>query len=225
MDNNRNRIETKTTMTIEEYQRFMAQEAEDANWLNDHKYLFYRGTRPFGIPVTLDNNTVVWIPSSINPAAKIGSNCIIGMFTNITGDVTIGDWTRIQGHVFIPTGVTIGQRVFVGPGVIFTNTIYPTVRFGPNSWERVYEKTVVHDCANIGAGAIICPGVTIGERCMIAAGSVVTTDIQAGWLVKGNPARHIKLFTDIERERSMSQPTSGKDAGWEKEEHSIGTKN
>jgi len=212
------KIETKTTMSMSEYLEFMRKESEDADWLNQHKYLFYQdGDRPFGIPVTLPNKTVVWIPSSINPAAKIGANCVIGMFTNITGDVTIGDWTRIQGHVFIPTGVTIGKRVFVGPGVIFTNTIYPTVRFGPNSWERVYEKTIVKDCANIGAGSIICPGVTIGERCMIGAGSVVTSNVLDGWLVKGNPARHIKLFTDLERERSMSEPSSGADAGWEKE--------
>jgi UDP-2-acetamido-3-amino-2,3-dideoxy-glucuronate N-acetyltransferase len=139
------------------------------------------------------------------------------MFTNITGDVVVGDWTRIQGHVFIPAGVTIGRRVFVGPGVLFTNTTYPTVRFGPNSWERTYEKTTVRDCANIGAGAIICPGVTIGERCMIAAGSVVTSNVPDGWLVKGNPARMIREFTNLEQERSLPEPGQG-DTGWEKKE-------
>jgi acetyltransferase-like isoleucine patch superfamily enzyme len=208
---------------MEEYRAFMNQELQDADWLSHHQYLFYRGgDRPFGVPVTLDNKTVVWLPSSINPAAKIGGNCVIGMFTNITGDVTIGEYTRIQGHVFIPAGVTLGKRVFVGPGVIFTNTTYPTVRFGPNSWERTYEKTVVKDCANIGAGAIICPGLTIGERCMIAAGAVVTADVMDGWLVKGNPARHIRVFADLDRELAMSEPTPGRDSGWKGSEEKEG---
>jgi acetyltransferase-like isoleucine patch superfamily enzyme len=101
--------------------------------------------------------------------------------------------------------------------VIFNNTTYPTVRFGPNSWERTYEKTTLRDCANIGAGAIICPGVTLGERCMIAAVSVVTSDVRDGWLVKGNPARLIREFTDLERERAMPEPGST-DAGWEGKE-------
>jgi acetyltransferase-like isoleucine patch superfamily enzyme len=212
------KIVTTTTMTMEEYLRFMRQEEEDATFINNHKYIFYQGGQyPFGVPVKLDNGTVVWLPSSINPAAKIGASCVIGMFTNITGEVTIGDWTRIQGHVFIPAGVTIGKRVFVGPGVIFTNTTYPTVRFGPNSWERTYEKTTVKDCANIGAGAIICPGVVLGERCMIAAGSVVTGNVMDGWLVKGNPARHVRVFADLEHERAMPEP-GNTDSGWERKE-------
>lgn len=172
------------------------------------------GDRPFARPIILENGATVWGYCTIAPTAQIGKDVTIGAFTNICGNVVIGDYTRMQGFNFIPQGVTIEDRVFIGPGVIFTNVIYPTVRFGDYSWERVYEKTLVRQGASIGAGAVICPGVTIGKRSLIAAGSVVTKDVTEGWLVKGNPARHIRQFADVEREEAHPALTPGKDAGW-----------
>ena len=169
--------------------------------------------RPFKRPIILENGVRIWGYCSIHPDAKIGKNTIIGAFTNITGNIEIGDYTRMQGFNFIPQGVKIGNRVFIGPGVIFTNVKYPTVRYGDYSWERVYETTVVEDGANIGAGAIVCPGVTIGACSMIGAGSIVTQNVTPGWLVKGNPARHIKQYTDIDKDLNY-KPLDGTDHGF-----------
>ena len=145
--------------------------------------------RPFKDPIIIENNVQVWGFCSIHPEAKLGKNVVIGAFTNICGPVEIGDDTRIQGFCFIPYGVTIGKRVLIGPNVTFTNDKYPRVK---QRW--TIEPTIVKDGASIGAGSVIVPGVTIGENAMIAAGSVVTTDIKNNWLVKGHPARHIKIF-------------------------------
>ena len=53
--------------------------------------------------------------------------------------------------------------------------------------EYAYPVTIGKDCW-IGGGAIICPVVTIGDRCIVAAGSVVTRDVPDDSLVAGNPA-------------------------------------
>lgn len=170
--------------------------------------------QPFVRPIIMENGARIWGYCTIAPTAKIGKNVTIGAFTNICGNAVIGDYTRMQGFNYIPQGVTIGERVFIGPNVTFTNVRYPTVRMGDYSWERVYDKTIVEDKASIGAGCIICPGVRIGKFAMIGAGSVVTGDVLPGWLVKGNPARHIKLFIDPEK-AALIRPLDGKDHGWD----------
>ena len=173
---------------------------------------------PFVRPIILENGARIWGYCSIAPTAKIGKNVIVGAFTNICGNAVIGDYTRMQGFNFIPQGVTIGERVFVGPGVIFTNVKHPTVRMGDYSWERVFDETIVQDKASIGAGAVICPGVVIGKYSMVGAGSIVTKSVLPGWLVKGNPARHIKLIVDIE-EADKIRPLDGEDHGWKEHEN------
>ena len=163
------------------------------DWLN-------KPEMPFLKPTILKNGAVIWPFCQIHPNAKIGKLVVIGCFTNICGPVEVGDETRMQGFVFIPEGVTIGKRVYVGPGVIFTNVKYPTARHGKRSRDRLYEKVVVGEKSALGAGSIICPGVTIGPGALVAAGSVVTSDVMAEWLVKGNPARHIKRIVDLKAE-------------------------
>ena len=131
-----------------------------------------------------------WPPVYLHDAATVGANCVFGRFTNICGGVTIGDKCHIQGFCFIPEGVTIGDRVFIGPNVTFTNRRYPKVR--EDGTVRKIETTTIQDDVSIGAGAIICSRIVIGAKAMIGAGSVVTKDVKPGWLVRGNPAQHIR---------------------------------
>ena len=172
---------------------------------------------PFKRPIVTGNGCQIWGYCTIAPTAKLGKGVIIGAFTNICGDVKIGDNTRIQGFCFMPQGLEIGERVFVGPNVTFANVKYPMVRYGHYSFERVYERTYVERGASIGAGCVICPGVRVGAFSLVAAGSVVTQDVMPGWLVKGNPARHIRLHTDPEKAAGV-RPLDGTDHGWEKKD-------
>jgi len=122
---------------------------------------------------------------------KIGDNAKIDAFVYIEEGVKIGKNVKIRPFTFIPEGVEIEDDVFIGPGVIFTNDKYPRVR---GQWRL--QKTIVKRGASIGAGAIILPGVTIGEYAIIAAGSVVTKDVPPYAIVAGNPAKIIGYVTD-----------------------------
>lgn len=83
--------------------------------------------------------------------------------------------------------------MFVGHGVTFINDRFPrsTNPDGKLQTEADWkcETTLVKKGASIGSGATILCGVTIGERAIVGAGSVVTKDVPAGGIVAGNPAR------------------------------------
>jgi len=119
---------------------------------------------------------------------KIGDYCKIAAFVEIQKDVVIGDKCVIEAFVFIPTGVTIEDEVFIGPHVCFTNDMKP--RANNPGWKAV--PIVVKKGASIGANSTIVCGVTIGEKAMVAAGSVVTKDVPANTMVAGNPAKTVK---------------------------------
>jgi len=119
---------------------------------------------------------------------KIGKDCKIAAFVEIQKDAKIGDKCAIEAFTFIPTGVTIEDEVFVGPHVCFTNDLKP--RAVNPGWKTI--PTVVKKGASIGAGSIILCGITIGEKAMVAAGSVVTKDVPPNTLVSGNPAKVMK---------------------------------
>jgi UDP-2-acetamido-3-amino-2,3-dideoxy-glucuronate N-acetyltransferase len=129
----------------------------------------------------------VWINVQIRENAKIGAGCILSKDVYIDHGVSIGDACKIQNSVSVYHGVTIGNEVFVGPNACFTNDKVPRA----NNADWSVTPTLVKDGASIGANATIVCGITIGEYAMVAAGSVVTKDVEPYSLVMGNPARHV----------------------------------
>jgi len=119
---------------------------------------------------------------------KIGKNCKIAAFVEIQKDVKIGDNCAIEAFAFIPSGVKIEDEVFIGPHVCFTNDKKP--RAVNPGWKTI--PTTVKKGASIGAGSIVLCGITIGEKAMVAAGSVVTKDVPPNTLVSGNPAKIVE---------------------------------
>lgn len=122
--------------------------------------------------------------SNISQEANIGENCTIHAFVSIHDEVTIGNNCKIQSYAFIPNGVTIEGNVFIGPHVCFTNDRNFSINWRP-------EKTIVRKGAKIGAGAVILPGIEIGENAIVGAGAVVTKSVLPNSKVVGNPARVI----------------------------------
>jgi acetyltransferase-like isoleucine patch superfamily enzyme len=137
--------------------------------------------------------TRVWHQAQVRERAKLGANCIVGKGAYVDFDVAIGDNVKIQNGVYLYHGVTVEDGVFLGPGVILTNDRLPRAinpdgsLKGDADWE--VSATLIKRGAAIGAGAVILPGVTLGEFAMVGAGAVVTRDVPDQGLVYGNPAR------------------------------------
>jgi len=117
---------------------------------------------------------------------SIGRNCMIGTFVEIQKGVVIGNNVRVQSHSFICEGVTIEDDVFIGHGVMFINDNHPRAN---TPWKLLPVK--VNEGASIGTNATILGGVTIGERALVGAGSVVTKNVLPYSIVVGNPAQVI----------------------------------
>lgn len=131
----------------------------------------------------------------------IGDHTRIGTFVEIQKNARIGKSCKISSHTFICEGVTIEDEVFIGHGVTFINDTYPraTNEQGGLQSEADWrvEPTVVKKGASIGSNATILSNVTIGERAIVGAGSVVTRDVPPDTIVAGNPARILKSIDAI----------------------------
>lgn len=138
--------------------------------------------------VVIGKGTKIWHPELSNIyGCKIGNNCNIGALVEIRANVIIGNGCKIQAFAFLPEGINIGNNVFIGPNVTFTNDKYPKAI---GDWKPL--KTVVEDGASVGAGAVVLPGIRIGEKATVGAGAVVTKNVPANVTVIGNPAKEIK---------------------------------
>lgn len=135
---------------------------------------------------SIGEGSKIWHFCHVMSGAQIGKSCILGHGVFIGSYVIIGDNCKIQNGVNIFQGVILKDAVFVGPNVTFTNVINPRAEIDRKS---EYKPTIVKRGASIGAGVTIICGITLGEYCMIGAGSVVTHDVLPYSLVYGNPAR------------------------------------
>lgn len=144
--------------------------------------------------VEIGEGTKIWHFCHIQSGARIGKNCTLGQNVNISNNVKVGDNVKIQNNVSVYEGVELEDGVFCGPSCVFTNDLTPRAEF-PKGREG-YKKTLVKHGASIGANATIVCGVTIGEYAMVAAGAVVTKDVEAYTLVAGVPAKRMR---DIEK--------------------------
>lgn len=131
---------------------------------------------------------------------QIGDNTRIGTFVEIQKGVRIGRNCKISSHTFIPEGVTIEDDVFVGHNVTFINDKWPEATTGDgvmkteDDWECL--PILVGQGAAVGSSATIMGGVTIGQKAMVGAGSVVTHDVPPYTIVAGNPARVLRKIGD-----------------------------
>jgi acetyltransferase-like isoleucine patch superfamily enzyme len=129
----------------------------------------------------------------IRESNQIGDDVSIGTHTVVEHHVTLGDGVRVHSQAFIPEYTVIEAGAWIGPNVVCTNARYP---LSPEAKSNL-KGPLIRAGAKIGANVTLLPGVEIGENALIGAGAVVTTDIPAGKVAVGNPARVIKDVSDL----------------------------
>lgn len=137
----------------------------------------------------IGKGTKIWHFCHVQSGAKIGDNCSLGQNVNVSKNVIVGNNVKIQNNVSVYEGVELEDGVFCGPSCVFTNDLTPRAEYPKGSDN--YKKTLIKKGASIGANATIVCGHTIGEYAMIAAGAVVTKDVEPFTLVAGVPAKPI----------------------------------
>jgi acetyltransferase-like isoleucine patch superfamily enzyme len=127
--------------------------------------------------------------------STVESYCVIN---NGAGDVIIGDRVRVGigsviiGPVTMRNGSGLGQHVFLSG----FNHGFSDGDKNSSEQELDMRPTIIEEEAHIGANSVVVPGITIGRRSQIGAGSVVTKDVPPFSVVVGNPAKVIKKYDD-----------------------------
>ncbi len=123
-----------------------------------------------------------------------GSNIFTPFQIDFGCQMTIGKYVFIN-HNFTAMaagGITIDDNVMIGPNV--------TVATDNHDFEDIFilrcKGVHIEKDAWIGTGATILPGVTVGEHAVVAAGAVVTKDVEPWTIVAGCPAKPIKKIKD-----------------------------
>jgi len=148
--------------------------------IGPHAVIFY--------DVEIGSNTLIGDGASIREQCRIGSRCIISRYVTINYNACIGDRTKIMDLSHVTGNCTIGNDVFVSLNVGMANDNLAGA--GGYEEERIKGPTIC-DGAIIGLGAILLPGIIIGEKAIVGAGSVVTRDVPANALVMGTRARRV----------------------------------
>ncbi len=127
--------------------------------------------------------------SCVRERVRIGDDVVIGRGSLVENDTTIGAMTKIQAEAYITAYSTLEEHVFVAPCVVTTNDNFM------GRTERRHELIkgpTLRRGARVGGGAILLPGIEIGEEAFVGAGAVVTKDVEPRMVVVGNPARVLR---------------------------------
>jgi acetyltransferase-like isoleucine patch superfamily enzyme len=124
--------------------------------------------------------------SCVRERVVVGDDVVIGRGSLVENDTTIGAMTSIQAEAYITAYSTLEEHVFIAPCVVTTNDNF----MGRTERRRALVKgPIIRRGARIGGGAVLLPGVEIGEEAFVGAGAVVTKPVEPRMVVVGNPAR------------------------------------
>jgi len=137
---------------------------------------------------------VVGDQAHVRERTVIGADSVVGRGVSVENDVRIGARVRLQTNAYITAWSVVEDDVFVAPGVTTAND--PTAG-RRESGQELRGPTLRRAC-RIGAGAVLLPGVEVGEEAFVAAGAVVTTDVPARTVVMGVPARVVREVPEAE---------------------------
>ena len=143
----------------------------------------------------IGRDVVIGDQACVRERCEIGDEVVVGRGSLVENDVTVGARTRIQANAYVTAYSTLEEDVFIAPGVTTTNDNYMgrTAR----RFEEMRGATIRRG-ARVGGGAVLLPGIEIGEEAFIGAGAVVLADVPARAVMVGNPARRIREVPEDE---------------------------
>jgi acetyltransferase-like isoleucine patch superfamily enzyme len=127
--------------------------------------------------------------SCVRERVTIGDDVVVGRGCLVENDTTIGAMSRIQADAYITAYSTLEDHVFVAPCVVTTND---NLMGRTERRHELIAGPTIRRGARIGGGAVLCPGVEIGEEAFVGAGAVVTKDVPPRAVVVGSPARVLR---------------------------------
>jgi UDP-2-acetamido-3-amino-2,3-dideoxy-glucuronate N-acetyltransferase len=138
---------------------------------------------------TIGNHCLVADYASIRENVTVGEKNIIGRNATIENWCTIGNACKIETNAYITAYSTLEDYIFVAPGVVTSNDNY--VGRDPDRFNH-FKGVTLKKGARLGAQVTVLPGKIIGEETFVAAGSLVTKDLEPRKVYMGSPAKMIK---------------------------------
>lgn len=143
----------------------------------------------------LGEGSSVWHLAQVREGAVLGKNCIVGRGAYVGSGVRLGDNCKLQNYALVYEPAVLEDGVFIGPAVVLTNDLYPRAVHPDGNIKRGDDWTAVgvtvRTGASIGARAVCVAPVTVGAWALVAAGSVVVSDVPDFALIAGVPARRL----------------------------------
>ena len=144
---------------------------------------------------TIGERVILGDQSCVRERVTIGDDVVLGRGSLVENDTTIGARTKIQAEAYITAYSTLEEHVFVAPCVVTTND---NLMGRTERRHELIAGPTIRRGARIGGGAILCPGVEIGEEAFVGAGAVVTKDVPPRVVVVGSPARVLREVPEDE---------------------------
>jgi acetyltransferase-like isoleucine patch superfamily enzyme len=143
----------------------------------------------------LGAGVIVGDQACVRERCELGDGVVVGRGSLVENDTTIGARTTIQANAYVTAYSTLEEDVFVAPCVVTTND-----NFMGRTEERhaLRRGPTIRRGARVGGGAVLLPGIEIGEEAFVGAGAVVLEDVPARAVVVGNPARRIRDVPESE---------------------------
>ncbi len=136
--------------------------------------------------------SIIGDQAHVRERSVIGTGAVIGRGTTVDFDVRVGDRVSIQTLVYLTALSVVEDDVFIGPGVTTTNDD----TMGRHPRGSGLAGPILRRACRIGGGAVLTPGVEIGVEAFVAAGAVVTRDVESRAVVMGVPARTVRRVAD-----------------------------
>jgi acetyltransferase-like isoleucine patch superfamily enzyme len=143
----------------------------------------------------LGRDVIVGDQACVRERCELGDAVVVGRGSVVENDTAVGARTKIQANAYVTAYTTLEEDVFIAPGVVTTND---NLMGRTEARHELRKGPTIRRAARVGGGAVLLPGIEIGEEAFVGAGAVVLEDVPARAVVVGNPARQVREVPESE---------------------------